>query len=105
MELIPEPKPVAPEPAPPEPEQKPDRPDDWRPEPNPSCRFTDPVLRECASGVTGVLIRREGGDILLAFPFSPSEPFPLIPVFRFGTAQAIDGKNYMVYRLRDGAPV
>ena len=105
MEVIPEPKPETPEPTPPEPEQKPDCGNGWCMEPDPACHFTDPVLRECAAGVAGVLVRQEGGDTLLAFPFSPSEPFPLIPAFRFGTAQTIDGGHYMVYRIRSGAPV
>lgn len=96
-EPVPEPEPI-PEPAPvPEPV-----PASWAPEPDPARHFTDPDLVACARQVTGALVKPDGGDILLAFPFSPSMPFPMLPAFRFGAAQDIDGKSYLVFRVREG---
>lgn len=79
--------------------------DGWYIEPEPQRLFADETLRSAASGVEGVLSRSEGGDTLLAFPFSPSEPFPLIPAFRLGSAETIGGRSYMVFRVRDGQPL
>lgn len=79
--------------------------DGWYIETEPQRLFADETLRSAASGVEGVLSRSEGGDTLLAFPFSPSEPFPLIPAFRLGSAETIGGRSYMVFRVRDGQPL
>ncbi len=94
------------EPAP-EPEDKPAPPvpGEWAPEPDPGRHFEDPVLRECSAGAADVLCRREGGDTLLAFPYSPSKPFPLIPAFRLGAAAVINRADYIVFRVREGRVV
>lgn len=102
----------APEPVPapsPEPVPEPDPPaaptPEWTPEPDPARYFADPDLIASARKVTGALVRAEGEDALLAFPFSPSAPFPMLPAFRFGSAQEIDGRSYLVFRVREGAPL
>lgn len=79
--------------------------DGWYIETEPQRLFADETLRSAASGMEGVLSRSEGGDTLLAFLFSPSEPFPLIPAFRLGSAETIGGRSYMVFRVRDGQPL
>ena len=67
------------------------------------------LVRECAEelgievSVGDAWVRFEGADTLLAFPWSPSEPFPMIPIFRLGAAASIGGRDFMVFRLRDGA--
>lgn len=99
---------AVPEPSP-EPVSKPDSPaappPEWTPEPDPARYFTDPDLIASARRVTGALVRAEGEDALLAFPFSPSAPFPMLPAFRFGSAQEIDGRSYLVFRVREGVPL
>lgn len=105
----PEPEP-APEPEPepaPEPGQEPETPltEHWAPEPDPGSRFSDPLLAAAAQGRKGVLSRLEGQDVLIAFPWSPSEPFAMLPAFRLGTAARIGGEPYMVFRLRSGQPM
>lgn len=99
----PEPEPV-PEPGPiPETVPVPEPvPASWAPEPDPARYFTDPDLVACARQVTGALMKPDGGDILLAFPLSPSMPFPMLPAFRFGAAQDIGGESYLVFRVWEG---
>ncbi len=80
-------------------------PDVWLPEKDPARHFEDPALRATAGETGGVLMRADGEDTLLAFPWAPSKPFPMLPAFRLGTAQDIDGGHYMVFRVRNGRPV
>ncbi len=101
----PEPAPApVPEPVPepvPDPEPAP-APAAWTPEPDPARYFADPDLIACAREVTGALMMPDGENVLLAFPFSPSMPFPMLPAFRFGAAQDIEGRSYLVFRVREG---
>lgn len=83
----------------------PDIPDSWTPEPDPARYFSDPDLICAARKIEGAMVKSDGPDTLLAFPFSPSMPFPMLPAFRFGAAQELDGGSYIVFRVRDGAPI
>ncbi len=69
----------------------------WQPEADPSGYFDSPELRDACRGMGGVLSRRVGGRTLLAFPYSPSEPFPMMPIFREGTLASIGGRDYILF--------
>lgn len=81
------------------------REDVWLSEPDPARHLEDPALQAAAAQCAGVLAKSDGEDTLLAFPWAPSKPFPMLPAFRLGTAQDIDGGHYMVFRVRNGRPV
>ena len=78
---------------------------EWAPDTDPASHFEDPILRAAASGIQGVITKPDGEDTLLGFPWAPSRPFPMLPVFRLGTAMEIDGGQYMVFRLKGGRPM
>lgn len=76
---------------------------DWLAEVNPQNLFYDQQLRQACKSVKGALIKHlSDGCILLALPFNTGEPFPLIQIFCFGESMSISGKNYLVFRLKDG---
>ena len=76
--------------------------DGWEPAGDPSLLFGDPALAEACRGMTGALYSVRDGLGLLAVPVSPEEPFPLMPAFCFGTPATFRGREYIVFRLRDG---
>ncbi len=67
----------------------------WYLEPEPERYFEAPELKDACKGLSGVLY---SGDGLLAFPWSPEEPFPLLPAFTGGTPSTLGGRNYILYR-------
>lgn len=108
-EPIPEPEPepipeTEPEPAP-MPRLTPAPEEGWYLEPDPGRHILDPELKKAADTAGDAWVRFEGADTLLAFPWSPSEPFPMIPIFRLGAAFSMAGRDFMVFRLRDGAAI
>ena len=50
----------------------------------------------------GALYRKDGEFEYIAISASPDEPFPLMPVFCFGEQQSIDGKEYIVFKIKNG---
>ncbi|MDR2356513.1 MAG: hypothetical protein LBD92_00290 [Oscillospiraceae bacterium] len=75
----------------------------WRGEASPETLFRDGELAALARGVTGALSSGlPGGGALLAVPISEREPFPMMPIFCFGTPAAIGGAEYLVFTIRDG---
>ena len=52
-------------------------------------------LRRCA----GARWATEGGGYLVAIPYEPCKPFPLMPMFCFVRLQRIGGQPYLVLRL------
>ena len=79
--------------------------DGWRPEGDPARYFADPVLAASAGRIYGALTKPDGEGTLLAFPWTPSAPFPMIEAFRLGSAVKIGEAEYIVFRIRDGRPV
>lgn len=77
----------------------------WFLEPDPGRHISDPELRQAADRAGEAWVRFEGADTLLAFPWTPSEPFPMIPIFRLGAASTMAGRGFIVFRLRDGAAI
>ncbi len=74
----------------------------WQPEAEPGRHFSDPELAEEAAGITGAMVKYEDGAVLLAFPWSPSQPFPMVSAFRQGAPAQIGDRRYIVFRLADG---
>ena len=67
--------------------------------------LSDPVIRRAAEEVKGALLRRRRDGMELAVPFSPREPFPLVPLICLGRLQRIGGRRYLVFSLDGrGAP-
>ena len=79
--------------------------DGWYLEPDPGRHINSPELREAASRAGEAWVRFEGADTLLAFPWTPSQPFPMIPIFRLGAAGEMAGRGFIIFRLRDGEPI
>lgn len=77
-------------------------PSQWQPEAEPGRHFSDPELAEEAAGITGAMVKYEDGAVLLAFPWSPSQPFPMVSAFRQGAPAQIGDRRYIVFRLADG---
>ena len=114
IELRPEPTPEPkPEPTPkprPEPTSEPGPeptpeplPVKWTPHPDPGILFTDPDLVSASAYLKGTMTRPCGNDCIeLAVPFEYGKPFPLLPIFCFGTAVEIDDRAYLVFRIKNG---
>lgn len=64
--------------------------------------FSDPELKETAAGIKGGIMANDGDTILFAIPISSEQPFPLMPVFRYGSSAMIEGKCCIVFRIKDG---
>jgi hypothetical protein len=75
---------------------------EWTPEPEPERFFADGGRAGLTDALHGALAREDGGVIYLAAPISEEEPFPMTPVFCFGTPETIGGKDYLVFRLKNG---
>lgn len=69
----------------------------WRWEHRPGARLSDPILRESVSNWGSMLIRHTDSGFQLAAPLDPHCPFPITPLFCFGTVENIDGQPHVVY--------
>lgn len=77
----------------------------WRWEHHPGSKFSDSILRESAANWGSMLIRYTDKGFQLAAPFDPHYPFPITPLFCFGTVEQIDGQPHIVYSFNpDGEP-
>ena len=47
-------------------------------------------------------LRREEGGFSLAYPFRPSEPFPLVPLFCFAPVEELAGEPCLIFPFRPG---
>ena len=94
-EVKPAPEPELPVPAPTAQSQ-------WQPEYEPWNLFDDEELKNACYGLKGALCKQENEAILLAVPISPSEPFPMMPVFCFGSTEEICGRQYVVFIIKNG---
>ena len=74
----------------------------WKPAEDPGSLFADPDLMETASAIKGGLVARNGDVVLFAIPISSEQPFPLMPVFRYGSSAMIEGKCCIVFQIKDG---
>ena len=69
----------------------------WRPLDDPA----KVLPGEDAPNLPGALVSEKGGLTLLAVPLGDEE-FPLMPVFRFGTPEEIEGAPYLVFGIKNG---
>jgi|GEM_PF-810663 len=101
--------PRAASPAEPEETEQPPAPADggegWRREPDPGRLFTDPAVAALCRSVAGALVREEDGQTQLAIPVHESGAFPLTSFLCLGTPATIGGAPYVVFTVKNGAPV
>ncbi|MDR0862425.1 MAG: hypothetical protein LBN30_06605 [Oscillospiraceae bacterium] len=73
----------------------------WRAEPNARTLFQtgDAVI---SGEPRGALSRMDEDATYLAVPMPNDEPFPMMPVFCFGSAESIDGREYVVFKIKNG---
>ncbi|MDR3277146.1 MAG: hypothetical protein LBT12_00080 [Oscillospiraceae bacterium] len=74
----------------------------WTPIANPSILFRDNDAELISGEVAGALTCAEDGVTLLAVPILPDAPFPMMPIFCFGDPAVIDGREYVVFKLKNG---
>lgn len=75
----------------------------WTPIANPSVMFAENGAISNASDIKGALLKDEGEFVYLAVPVSENEPFPLMSAFCLGEPQTINGAEYLVFKLKNGA--
>lgn len=76
--------------------------EEWRPEPAAHELFRDTDIADVCRGLKGALRKEQGGKTLLAVPCRGDEPFPMMPVFCFGSCEMIEGEQYVVFGITDG---
>jgi hypothetical protein len=76
--------------------------DGWMSLPNPGILFDDQSIGEACQGITNALITERDGFVLLAIPVLPTEPFPLMPVFCFGSSGQVGGQDCIIFKIKDG---
>jgi hypothetical protein len=91
------PAPVPPTPPPPAPAKG-----EWSPLEDPSALFDDPDIAAACQNAKGALVKEEYGVTLLAIPVIAGTPFPMMPVFCFGDYVVIDGREYVVFKIKNG---
>lgn len=64
--------------------------------------FNDPDAALALSGAAGVLSAEKDGFVYIAVPVDPEKPFPAMPIFCFGNQGTIGGREYLVFRTKDG---
>jgi hypothetical protein len=74
----------------------------WQTILKPAKLFADIELARMCENVHDALFCDTGVVVYLAVPNCPDRPFPLMPVFCFGTPEVINGKNYIVFSLKNG---
>jgi len=74
----------------------------WKEVPEPSGLFSDVDLKVACRGAKGVMALREGDVTKAAFPIRSDAPFALMPAFCLGKPMKIDGRDYLVFSIRDG---
>ena len=76
--------------------------DAWSPLEDPSALFNDPDIAAACQNAKGALVKEKDGVTLLAIPVIAGTPFPMMPVFCFGDYVMIDGREYVVFKIKNG---
>ena len=76
--------------------------DGWLPLPNPGILFEDKCIQEACRDIKNALVRERDGYLLLAVPVLATEPFPLMPVFCFGTSGQAGGQDCIIFKIKNG---
>ena len=63
--------------------------------------FRTPWLARQLWNWPGVLCCAAGKERMVAVPYEPKKPFPLMPMFCFASLQSIDARAYLVVRLNE----
>jgi len=74
----------------------------WAPIEDPSMLFSDSDIAKACENAKGALTMEKDGATLLAIPVIAGMPFPMMPVFCFGDYIVIDGREYVVFKIKDG---
>lgn len=74
----------------------------WKSETEPGRFFSDSSISASCRGLEGCLSAGEGDISMLAVPVSQDAPFPLIPVFLYGSGEMIGGREYVVFKIKNG---
>lgn len=69
----------------------------WEEVKHPAQLFHTPSLGKALQGCQGVLTKKKGDWRLLALPFSPEKPFPLVSLFCFAHLRKLREGTYIVY--------
>lgn len=76
--------------------------DGWKPIPNPGILFKDFGVQEACVDIPNAHIKEHEDCMLLAVPVTPTEPFPMMPVFCFGSSGKVDEQDCIVFKIRNG---
>lgn len=76
--------------------------DGWLPLPNPGILFEDECIQEACRDIKNALVKEDDGYLLLAVPVRAAEPFPLMPVFCFGTSGQAGGQDCIIFKIKNG---
>ena len=63
--------------------------------------FHTPWLARQLRSWPGALWCAAGKERMIAVPYEPKQPFPLMPMFCFASLQCIDARTYLVVRLNE----
>lgn len=74
----------------------------WQPEDTPASLFSDSELIKSCGRLQGAMKYTEGEYTYLAVPASPDKPFPMMPVFCFGSFETIKDAPYIVFKIKNG---
>lgn len=74
----------------------------WMPCVSPQLLFNDREAGKSIAGCQGVLTAEKDDFTYVAVPVDPGKPFPAMPIFYFGSQGTYNGKNYLVFQLKDG---
>jgi Asp-tRNA(Asn)/Glu-tRNA(Gln) amidotransferase C subunit len=74
----------------------------WMREDEPERLFKDRDIQKSCRDMTDTLIKVEDGYTYLAVPIVRGRPFPAMPIFCFGSSRKINGKNYVIFKIKDG---
>ena len=74
----------------------------WTPIADPSVLFSDPDTADACRNANGALTMERNGVRFLAIPVSSGEPFPMMPVLCFGDSAQIGGREYIVFKSKNG---
>ncbi len=74
----------------------------WRRITDASHLFEDKDIAEACRNLPSALAMKSGGAEYLAISASPEQPFPMMPVFCFGEERYINGRSYIVFKIKNG---
>jgi hypothetical protein len=74
----------------------------WREMPDPWALFADLELKKLFQKTRGVLISKQEDRLLIAVPTAGNDSFPPLPVYVGGVARTIEGRQYVVFELKNG---